>query len=290
MIWFLLGLIFWPMLMTSPVAAADRIILPAPEDAIDTRRDYYIQLLKLALEKTRTSHGDYRILTSPAFRLQERVIRDMVSDVGDVNLVFSGTSRMREENLLPIRVPLAKGLLGFRIFIIRRDRAAEFAKLTDEAQLKMLRPCQGIGWPDTDILRHAGFQVEAPARYESLFKMVSLGRCDFFPRAIHEPYLELFARQDKYPDLMVEKTWLIRYPFATYFFTKKKDYALAKRIETGLKQARLDGSFEHLLKTHPAIASSIEEAQPSSRKVMNLDNPLLPPDTPLDELDLWYQL
>ena len=41
---------------------------------------------------------------------------------GLLNVIVHGSVREYEESLRPIRIPLDKGLLGYRVFLIRADR------------------------------------------------------------------------------------------------------------------------------------------------------------------------
>ncbi len=271
--------------------AETRIVLPADRNATDTRSDYTVQLLRKALDATVKTHGPYDIQWAKAVRVQERVLKEMAAGKGEINLTFSGASTLRDEMLLPIRIPIAKGMLGYRIFIIRADKKDVFEKARSIDDLTKLTACQGVGWPDSDILKEGGLRVHEATTYEGLFKMVSSGRCDFFPRAVHEPYLELLARKDKFPDLVIENTWLIHYPFATYFYLKKQDTELAERLTIGLNILLDNGMFEKHMKEHPATKSVLDMLKGmKKRKLLELENPFLHPDTPLDDERLWWKI
>jgi hypothetical protein len=55
------------------------------------------------------------------------------------------TSLEREGILLLVHIPLLKGLLGSRIFIIRKDQQTEFAAIETQGQLKSYTTGQGDG-------------------------------------------------------------------------------------------------------------------------------------------------
>ncbi|MEH6631639.1 MAG: hypothetical protein V7776_12460 [Halopseudomonas aestusnigri] len=267
------------------------IVLPADRNATDNRSNYSTQLLRKALDVTIKTHGSYDIQWANTDRVQERVLKEMAAGKGEINLAFSGASAIRDKMLLPIRVPLAKGMLGYRIFIIRADKKEVFENARTIDDLAKLSACQGVGWPDSDILKEGGLQVHESTTYEGLFKMVSSGRCDFFPRAVHEPYLELLARKDKFPDLIIENTWLIHYPFATYFYVKKQDVELAERLTIGLNLLLDNGMFEEHMQEHPATKSVFGMLNAmKERKLLELKNPFLHSDTPLDDERLWWKV
>src|SRR3954462_2578181 len=79
---------------------------PTPEFAGDRRYDYALQLLQLGLSK---SGGDYRIQMAEFPMNQERQVVEIEAgrtlDVGPIP-----SSAEREERLLPIRIPVNKGI------------------------------------------------------------------------------------------------------------------------------------------------------------------------------------
>ena len=81
---------------------------------------------------------------------------------------------------------------------------------------------------------------------------------------------------------------LLHYPAANYFFVAPDNEALAERLETGLRRALEDGSFDELFRTHPVNAEAFRQTNILVRRVLRLENPLLPAATPLEERALWW--
>jgi hypothetical protein len=71
-----------------------------------------------------------------------------------------------------------------------------------------------------------------------------------------------------------------------YFFVNKRNVTLAKLIETGLQRAIEDGSFEVLFNEH--FGDTLELLDINALQYFKLNNPLLPPLTPIDDQSLWY--
>lgn len=61
---------------------------------------------------------------------------------------------------------------------------------------------------------------------------------------------------------------------------------MAERIETGLRKMLRDGSFDQLFWQHNHAA--IEQAHLQDRRLIRLNNPFLPKETPLDDASLWF--
>jgi hypothetical protein len=256
-----------------------------PDSDRDLRNQYYIAMLRLALEKTRLGYGDYRLEPIEEQLSQGRAV-SMVAEGRGLSVIWTMTSREREEKLLPVRIPLLKGLNGFRILLIRASDQPWFEDIRSLDPLKRLQAGQGHDWPDTDILRANNLPVTVSSAYESLFRMLDEGRVDYVPRALNEPWAEVNAFDDL--DLAVEQSLLLYYPTASYFFVSRDNPRLAKRLEDGLKMALADGSFDKLFREHPINSEAFDKARLLKRTTIRLDNPLLPAATPLDESFYWW--
>jgi hypothetical protein len=243
--------------------------------------DYPLKVLDLALRK---SGVDYVLQPIGKVTLQSRVLK-MVANGADLDVAWTMTSGQREEDLLPIRIPIDKGLLGWRVFLIREKDSARFAAVRKPTDLQQFEAGQGHDWPDTEILRNNGFRVQGYPVFDSLFDMLQAGRFDYFPRSVMEVWDEQKAHAGK--GLVVEQTLVLHYPTAYYFFVNKKNTALASTIETGLKRAIKDGSFDQLF--NQEFGESIQRTRMASRRKLELTNPLLPRETPLGQKELWLQ-
>lgn len=242
-----------------------------------------LQLLKTALSY---SQEQYDLI-----ELNETVNQGRMSTLlseNKLDVMWAGTKPEYENAFRPIRVPLYKGLLGHRIFIIRSGEQHRFSAVKTFDQLLKLKAGQGRFWGDTEILENADIPVVKPVKYESLFHMLDGGRFDYFPRAVHEPWAEYQARPEL--NLEIEKELMLVYPMPLYFFTNKSNEKLAKTIEDGLLRAIDDGVFDDMFFQNPDIKSMLQKAKMSSRRVFNIPNPTLSPLTPLKEQKFWVNL
>lgn len=281
--------LLWLLLLLFPLLAcaaeATLVRYPASVDPDDKRNGYFLALLTLALEQTQGDFGSYELQPQLYINSQRRAIGLLAR--GEVlDVLWTVTSRVREKALLPVRIPLLKGLMGYRLLIIRQQDEARFARVDTLAELRSLTAGQGRDWPDADILAANGLPVVAGASYNSLFLMLQAGRFDYLPRGLNEPYDELRQRPDL--QLMVEPHLLLVYPTAEYFFVNKNNESLARRIRIGLLRAIEDGSFAYLLQHFPANAEAFARSDLEARTFIYLNNPLLPEATPVENLSLWY--
>jgi hypothetical protein len=262
----------------------------APLDEYDHRSDYYYALLKQAFKEMNI---EAELLLVQRRVEQERQIAFMVDD-GTYDVYFSMTSKNREEKLQAIYIPLAKGLLGYRIFIIRREDKAKFRAIRTLDDLKKFKAGQGLGWPDTEILQYnlgKGNVIVVP-EYPFHFPMLQGKRFDYFPRGVHEPYdeIEPVGSLGYGKDLIVDDHLLIRYTAPFYFFVSKKDRGLARTITQGLKLAIKDGSFDALFIQY--IQPTLNRAKLGNRLIFELENPFSSKETKAIESDrtLWYHI
>lgn len=261
---------------------AETVRYPAIEDPTDHRSTYAISLLELALKKA----GSAAKLQSTNVRVSRSRALYLLETGVEVDVVWTMTSIEREKRFLPVRIPIYKGLGSHRVLLIRAEDQPRFSALNDAAALKQLMMSQVHDWVDTAVLHHNKFTVLEASNYQSLFQMLLRKRVDAVPRST----LEIAAEQKQFADqgLAIETDWLLHYPGAVYFFVSQHNAALAKTIETGLQLALKDGSFDLLFQKH--FASHLKKMKLSERKLIKLQNPLLPPETPLADPMLWYSL
>lgn len=249
--------------------------------------NYFIDLLKLSLEKTKDEYGDYRIQIVNEALTQGRSIYELENG-RTIDVDWFGTNLEREEKLLPVRIPLFGGLLGYRTLIINQSDKKIFENIHKIEDLKNLIAIQGTHWPDSDILESSGFLVEKIPKFELMFDMLKMHRVDYFPRAITEAYGEI--KSVGINELTVYPNIIIEYKFPMYFFFNKNNVELAARVEKGLLMAINDGSFKRLLMNHEATKGAFPLSKFKNSKIFHIKNRYLPKETPLDDKSLWIDL
>jgi ABC-type amino acid transport substrate-binding protein len=278
------------LLLATPgaFAATTVVIYPRSESDDDTQYLYDYELLRQALEKTRAAHGPYEMRASAAAMNQARAADEIVAGSGAVTIFARSTSIEHEARMLPIRIPIDKGLISYRVFLIRADSQPRFAAIRTLDDLRAFSVGSFITWADTRILRDGGFTVVTGDSYEGLFRMLVAQRFDFFSRGVDEAYREYDERKDLLPDLKVEEHVLLYFPTTRYFFVQRSAAGeqLAKRVEQGLNQMIKDGSFEKIFRKYKG--PMIERAHLKSRRLFRIPNPYLSPETPLARRELWY--
>ncbi|GJJ00106.1 hypothetical protein RugamoR64_06440 [Duganella rhizosphaerae] len=264
-------------------AAAEPILIhyPRAESIDDERGEYGLALLQLALAKT---GAQYRVELSPTRMQQNRALVELQSGSGRIDIIGTMTSIEREAALLPVRIPMTRGLIGWRIGLVRADHKDLLRDVRSLEDLKRFSTAQGHDWPDLEILRHSGLKVHPVAVYSGLFGMLNAGRIDWTPRSANE----IWAEAAHHPELAIDTHIVLHYPTADYFFVNRNNPALAEAVRLGLEAALADGSFEQLFYLH--YGRLLRNARLEQRLIIQLPNPLLSPQTPLARKELWFSL
>lgn len=266
----LLGAVYCFCVM--PVAQADEFRLGVLHGNLAVF-DYEISVLRLALEH---APGDHTVTVVPLPGMtQKRILATMNRRDRPIDVFVTGYTQERERDFQQVDIPITRGLLGHRIFVIRRadlERVAAVRSLNDLRERMVIG--SGIDWLDTAVFEHAGFKVQT-GLYENLWKMLAYGRYDAFNRGIHEAYVEIDQRREKFPALVIDDNLMVVYPFDYFFYLPKSDQRRHDIVKAGLEAAYEIGAFMAHFTSHPMIRKVIADARPTKRLTFRLDNPLL---------------
>ena len=236
------------------------------------KNDVFLQMLELSLSKTQPEFGGYSVSQVDMDLKQGRAVEEMHMYC-PFDLIWLVSTDKREKNLLPIKVPLLKGLFGLRVPMIHMEDKQKFSQINSSSQLQKMTAGQGHDWPDTKVLQHNNYNVLPVANYRALFNMLSEKKIDYFPRSVAEIADELKLAGNE--DLISQPTILMHYPSPIYFFVCRNKHALAARIQKGLEIAIDDGSFEAAFKSSREYQAFIALGGLQSKQVYDLANPEL---------------
>lgn len=233
---------------------------------------YVVEVIELISQK---SEGAPLVIKNSETDMSQDRALQILREGDGLDLFWTMTSKDREKDLRVIRIPLLKGMLGNRIFIINKDDQKKFDGIKNFDDLKKMKFGQGHDWPDTFIFESAGLIVDKSPSYQGLFPKLASGRFDAFPRGLNEPWSEI--EKNAALNLTVEKKIAVAYLAPLFFFVNPKNKALGDRVESGLKNAIADGSFEKLFAKH--WGADIKRANMKKRKIFKIDNPFLSDET-----------
>jgi len=258
------------------------------EGDIDLRNQYLWRVLRSALEHTSAADGDYVLAPSIAMH-EKRRIYVLENNEAGINVSLFPAQRGLDDKLVPVRIPVDRGMLGYRVLLIRETDQPLFDGVKTLDDLKSVRFGLLGWWEDVPIMKNAGLSVVPGTSYEGLFKMLEAGRFDALSRSSSEVIQELELRGKDLPGVVIEKHLLLHYPMPAYFwFPNTEDgRRRAERVRIGLTEMIKDGTLKSLLDQE--FAPLIKRLELDHRVLIELQNPLLGDNDPLGDANLWYK-
>lgn len=270
------GAALWPAR-----AAPRRLLIPRVSARAEMGQAYPVVLLAQALAAAGMA---VELAQTREPIPQNRALQALGRERDRLDVVWTMTTVEREQQARAVRVPIFKGLFGWRLLLAVPALAERLRQVQTLDELRRFSLMQGQDWPDTGILRANRLQVMASPGYDAMFKQLRLGRADAFPRAVEEVWWELERHGQ---GLVVVPDLCLHYPTAIYYFVAPGDEELGAAIELGLQRLRASGVFDRLFMKHHG--ADIARAHLGSRRVIELHNPLLPKQTPLEKPELWLR-
>jgi len=241
----------------------------------ESRQKYEREVLEAALTATKVSHGVWSLqedLTEyPLAEDEASVFRTKGVDIfGTV----AGNAKLANEQKILIPLPLMKGLLGYRILIIRAADKGKFAGVKTPAQLQKLRMGIPSTWADAELFRQNGYAVEEKGSFDDLFTRLENKEFDYVTFGANEVTGVFNARAAKSGKLIVESTLLVFYPFPLVFYVNPDNKALAERVTKGLQIISGNGELDAIFNRY--FAADLKAVNLPARTMITLKNPILP--------------
>ena len=232
------------------------------------------------------SGADYRLIhTDHSMSSQVRKVALVRS--GELDAMYAGTTREMEEQLLPIRFPITRGLIGKRIFIINEKFQPEYSEINNIEDLRQYSGVLGFKWADKEVLEAVGLE-QTENIYDDIFQNINSGSRYYFPRGILEAYSELIDKKSTMPNLIVEENILLEYKSAVLFFIHPKNIELESVLNEGFRRGYEDGSYKQFLYNHPLIKQSFDKAKLDKRVVVAIPNPFFPEESLMIPRKYWH--
>jgi len=282
-------LVLLAALMLGAPAAADPAMRYAHCGSGSGLQNQYIwKVLEAALEATRGAYGDYRLDVSEPMP-QRRQIRALKRGDPPITIGMFTADADLEKFLIPVRIPIDRGLLGYRILLIREEDEARFASVSSLQDLRDVRFGLMPVWDDDPVMRAAGLTVVPGGSHEGLFHMLMAGRFDAFSRGVTEILPEYEHAGRGLSGLAVERHLLLHYPLPLYFWFSDNEEGrrLAERVQAGLEKMAADGSLRKMFDEE--FGPLFARLDLAHRQVIELPNPLLSGKDPLNDPRLWYR-
>ncbi|MCK8043602.1 transporter substrate-binding domain-containing protein [Shewanella sp. 1CM18E] len=273
---FFIVLMLFPVLISSHAVGAKTVNTTIPDS-------WQLQLMNAALNRV---DSEYQVTEITTEMNQKRKVEESLA--GNIDVFWSMTSLPLEEQLLPIRIPIFKGLLGNRLLIIRKESQQQFNAIANRQDFAEFTAGQNHYWPDADIIKSANLPIVTSYKYKNLYPMLEGGRFDYLALGAQEIWQELNKHPD--PALKVDERVLLQYRSPAYFFVSPSQPQLAKDLLQGLEAMVTDGSFDEQYNQYFKIEELYAKANFNQRAIIRIDTPGLHKLTPVNRPELWLDL
>lgn len=275
------------LLKVNTLWAIDTVRITNALSSMDKRLEYKSDVIKQALELTVPEFGayEYKIINirMNRHRALTTIIRGLPS-----NIYISPANEEWNKKTIPIKIPIRRGLLNYRLLLINKVDLPKFSAVNTRDDLKVLTAGVQSGWVTTEVLRAAQMDYVETQSFDGLFTLLDNQHFNYIPRAIYEIFDELKVRQDLLENVIIEPTLAIHLPMPTYIYVSPTEPRVAKRLEAGLRIMLENGDLDRTLQKF--YADDIKRANLKNRKIIKIDNPYYKDNDLLDDKSLWYQL
>jgi len=192
-------ILLFSLFASSSVLALDKIKVNKGQSEIDIRTKYTYNILNKALSIGRNKFGPYKIETAGFSIPNHQTLKELTK--GEfINVAMALSTEEWEENSIPIRIPLRRGIFSYRLLAINKSNSEVFNNINTLEQLKKLTIGLRKSWRTRDTFVTLGFTISDAYSYDSIFAMLDKNRFDYIPRGIHEIYDEIEIRKDSFPN------------------------------------------------------------------------------------------
>lgn len=242
-----------------------------------SRQNYEREILAAVLKATEKKHGKWQLIEDTTdYPLAEDEASVFRLKNFDVFVTVAGNLKLANEQKIAIPLPLMKGLLGYRILIIRDTDREKFAGITSSAHLQQLRLGIPNTWADAELFRQNGYQVVEKGSFNELFTRLQNNEFDYVSFGANEVEGVFSERATLAENLTIEPSLLVYYPFPIIFYVNPNNTALAKRITEGLTRISQNGTLDKIFDSY--YGETIAKLKLKKRTMIKLKNPILPPE------------
>ncbi|SDH37808.1 hypothetical protein [Roseospirillum parvum] len=272
--------------LLAPATAETVVRFPGPQSQDDSRDAFLHDILRLALARTEAAHGPGRLELNPQRLSRNRVINLLLAGE-QLNVAVAPADKALDDQFPSVRIPVFRGLLGYRVSLIRAESQDAFAKVENLQDLRQFRAGLLADWGIAKVFQHNDLPVVSASldNYELLFDMLAAGRFDYFSRGVLEILPEFETHGPRLPNLTVEQALLIRAPLPLFFYVSPNHEALAQRLEDGMEALIADGTYH--ARWRDTFGGLLKQLNIEARRVIELDNPTLPEGVPVERAELW---
>lgn len=239
-----------------------------------SRQLYEREVLDAVLRATEEKYGVIPLVEDKTdYANPEDEARIFRSKGFDVFGTVAGNPKLENEKKIVVPYPMMKGLLGYRLLIIRKDDEQKYQKISQPSQLQQERLGIPLGWADAALFRHNGYSVVEEGSFNDLFTRQLDKQFDYVSFGANEVESVYSSLASASGDLIIENSLLLYYPFPLVFYVNPNNEQLAHRIASGMKSITDNGVLDEIFIRH--YGDLVSRLKLKDRRMIELANPLL---------------
>jgi len=243
---------------------------PAPENQDDPRFFWSIEVLTMALKATENDFGPWTL--SLETRVSDRTrLETELEKGGLINVALLPSCTISDERFVRISHVADRGLLGYRVAVIRAGEQDRFSGIKRMSDLAAFSVGSGRSWHISKTFIGNDLPVTLWPNLDGLYNLLSIGRVDYLSRSVYEVTRELNHYKKLYPDLDIEQTLLVRTPIAMWLYVSVGEDRLRDRLEAGMDRILADGSLKS--RFDELFRKDLEALNLKNRRIIILDDP-----------------
>lgn len=238
------------------------------------RQCYEVELLQACLSVTEKDFGAGNLhVDNTDYPLAED--EGAVFEQGtDILVTVAGNVKFSSKPKIIIEKPLAKGLLGFRLLLVRADSLDFFKQIKIAKQLQEISIGIPKTWSDAELFRHNDYAVVEDGTFEELLPRLKSKAFEYAALGANEIEEFVDARVAAQDGVFIEPTLMLYYPFPLVFYIHRAKPDLARRVADGLQIIMANGEHERLFVKHHGDV--VARLQLHKRTVFHLHNAAMP--------------
>ena len=238
------------------------------------RQRYEREILEACLNITSHDHSDIHLVTDDTDYPSAEDEGNIFSKNIDALITVAGNQKFSGKEFHAIHSPIAKGLLGYRVLITRKEMLGSFAHCTTEQQCRNFKAGIPATWADADLFRFNQYPVVEKGLFEEIFIRLKNAEFDYVSLGANEVESVFESMAKPLSGLVIEPSLALQYPFPLVFYVHPDKRELAERISSGLEKLYASGKLDSIFNRY--FAQCINSLNLASRNIIPLHNPILP--------------
>jgi ABC-type amino acid transport substrate-binding protein len=238
------------------------------------RQSYETELLQTCLKVTQSDHGSSKLLINNSNYPLAADEGNIFAAGADILVTVAGNLKFKDRRKIVISRSLTKGVLGYRLLVVRDESLELFKNIKNQAELQTLSIGIPATWADAGLFRQNKYRVVEKGTFDDLFQRLKDGAFDYAALGVNE-IEEVFKHRVKpLGGISIESSLMLYYPFPLVFYVNHRNPTLAERIDTGLQTMMATGEHDQIFNQY--YGHVVQQFELKQRRCFKLNNPILP--------------